>query len=116
MDTAQVVDGYLIVGQGNSVDYGVAHAVLSAICLRKAGILFSLRDAVTRLKDSRRRRKIRSGFPRHTGAILRAGSLKAQSEKAQKFIVLAGERKSRNRRVSTQIDKTAKKRAIRSIK
>lgn len=59
MDTGLGRDGYSIVGQGKSPIWCRPRRASAAICLRKRReFRIFVTDAVTRLKDSRRRRKI----------------------------------------------------------
>ena len=95
MDTGLGRDGYSIVGQGKIADMVSPKASERRDMLEEAaGFRIFVTDAVTRLKDSRRRKENLVRLRDILSELeSRVGPLKAQSEKAQKFIVLAGERK-----------------------
>lgn len=95
MDTGLGRDGYSIVGQGKIADMVSPKASERRDMLEEAAGISHFRyrrgDAIKRLAQAEenlvRLRDILSELES------RVGPLKAQSEKAQKFIVLAGERK-----------------------
>lgn len=112
MDTGLGRDGYSIVGQGKIADMVSPKASERRDMLEEAAGISHFRyrrgDAIKRLAQAEenlvRLRDILSEFES------RVGPLKAQSEKAQKFIVLAGERKNLEIGIwLNTIDKTGEK-------
>ena len=112
MDTGLGRDGYSIVGQGKIADMASPKASERRDMLEEAAGISHFRyrrgDAIKRLAQAEenlvRLRDILSELES------RVGPLKAQSEKAQKFIVLAGERKNLEIGIwLNTIDKTGEK-------
>lgn len=112
MDTGLGRDGYSIVGQGKIADMVSPKASERRDMLEEAAGISHFRyrrgDAIKRLAQAEENLvRLRDILSELEG---RVGPLKAQSEKAQKFIVLAGERKNLEIGIwLNTIDKTSEK-------